>query len=44
MQLNDLKLLREHAFVNGEWIEADDKTRFPVTKRADRRSQFSGRS
>ncbi|WP_419710527.1 NAD-dependent succinate-semialdehyde dehydrogenase [Pseudomonas sp. NFX224] len=35
MQLNDLTLLREQAFVNGEWIEADDKTRFPVTNPAN---------
>lgn len=35
MQLKDLNLLREQAFVNGEWIEADDKARFPVTNPAN---------
>ncbi|WP_137819115.1 NAD-dependent succinate-semialdehyde dehydrogenase [Pseudomonas sp. 2FG] len=30
MKLNDLNLLREQAYVNGEWIEADDSARFAV--------------
>jgi len=35
MKLNDLKLLREQAYVNGQWIEADDGTRFEVTNPAN---------
>lgn len=31
MKLNDLKLLREQAYINGEWVEADDHARFNVT-------------
>lgn len=35
MKLNDLKLFREQAYVNGEWIEADDQDRFNVTNPAN---------
>lgn len=35
MKLTDLKLLREQAYVNGQWIDADDGTRFTVTNPAD---------
>ncbi|MQT74839.1 aldehyde dehydrogenase family protein, partial [Pseudomonas helleri] len=35
MKLNDLKLLREQAYVNGQWIDANDGTRFSVTNPAD---------
>lgn len=35
MKLDDLKLLREQAYVNGQWIEADDGTRFEVTNPAN---------
>lgn len=35
MKLNDLKLLREQAYINGQWIDADDGTRFAVTNPAD---------
>jgi succinate-semialdehyde dehydrogenase/glutarate-semialdehyde dehydrogenase len=35
MKLNDLKLLREQAYINGQWIEADDGNRFPVTNPAN---------
>jgi succinate-semialdehyde dehydrogenase/glutarate-semialdehyde dehydrogenase len=35
MTLNDLQLLREQAYVNGQWIDADDGTRFAVTNPAD---------
>lgn len=35
MKLNDLKLLREQAYINGQWIDADDGTRFVVTNPAD---------
>ena len=35
MKLDDLRLLREQAYVNGQWIEADDGTRFAVTNPAD---------
>jgi succinate-semialdehyde dehydrogenase/glutarate-semialdehyde dehydrogenase len=35
MKLNDLKLLREQAYVNGQWIEADDGNRFAVTNPAN---------
>ncbi|TWC59928.1 succinate semialdehyde dehydrogenase [Pseudomonas sp. SJZ080] len=35
MKLDDLQLLREQAYVNGQWIEADDGTRFAVTNPAD---------
>ena len=35
MKLNDLRLLREHTYVNGQWIDADDGARFTVTNPAD---------
>ncbi|MBK5354401.1 NAD-dependent succinate-semialdehyde dehydrogenase [Pseudomonas sp. TH41] len=35
MKLNDLKLLREQAYINGQWIEADNGTRFAVTNPAN---------
>ncbi|MGF7111560.1 succinate-semialdehyde dehydrogenase/glutarate-semialdehyde dehydrogenase [Pseudomonas laurylsulfatiphila] len=35
MKLNDLKLMREQAYVNGQWIEADDGNRFPVSNPAN---------
>lgn len=35
MTLNDLKLLREHAYVNGQWLEADDHARFSVSNPAN---------
>lgn len=35
MTLNDLKLFREQAYVNGEWIEADNSERFEVTNPAN---------
>jgi len=35
MKLDDLKLLREQAYINGQWIDADDGTRFAVTNPAD---------
>ena len=35
MKLNDLKLLREHAYVNGQWLEADDHARFSVSNPAN---------
>lgn len=35
MKLDDLQLLREQAYVNGQWIDADDGTRFAVTNPAD---------
>lgn len=35
MKLNDLKLLREQAYINGQWIDADDGARFAVTNPAD---------
>ncbi|MHA6180511.1 NAD-dependent succinate-semialdehyde dehydrogenase [Pseudomonas mohnii] len=35
MKLNDLKLLREQAYVNGQWIESDDGNRFPVSNPAN---------
>ena len=35
MILNDMQLLREQAYVNGQWIEADDGSRFAVTNPAD---------
>ncbi|UXY50528.1 NAD-dependent succinate-semialdehyde dehydrogenase [Pseudomonas tohonis] len=35
MKLNDLNLLREQAYVNGQWIEADDEGRFAVTNPAN---------
>ena len=35
MKLNDPKLLREKAYVNGEWIEADNGGRFNVTNPAN---------
>ncbi|MGK8707385.1 NAD-dependent succinate-semialdehyde dehydrogenase [Metapseudomonas otitidis] len=35
MTLDDLNLLREQAYVNGQWIEADDDARFAVTNPAN---------
>jgi succinate-semialdehyde dehydrogenase/glutarate-semialdehyde dehydrogenase len=35
MKLNDLKLLRQQAYINGQWIEADDGNRFAVTNPAN---------
>ena len=35
MKINDLKLLREQAYINGQWIEADDGNRFAVTNPAN---------
>lgn len=35
MKLDDLKLLREQAYINGRWIDADDGARFTVTNPAD---------
>ncbi|ATE77988.1 MULTISPECIES: NAD-dependent succinate-semialdehyde dehydrogenase [Pseudomonas] len=35
MKLNDLKLLREQAYINGQWVDADDGSRFAVTNPAD---------
>lgn len=35
MKLNDLRLLRNQAYVNGQWIDADDGTRFAVTNPAN---------
>jgi len=38
MKLNDLKLLRSHAYVNGEWVAADDSARFAVRNPANGRT------
>lgn len=35
MQLKDPTLLRQHAWIDGHWIEADDCSRFAVTNPAD---------
>lgn len=35
MQINDLNLLREQAYINGEWVEADNESRFAVTNPAN---------
>ena len=35
MKLNDMKLLREQAYINGQWLEADDGNRFAVTNPAN---------
>lgn len=35
MQIKDNALLRMQAYVNGEWIDADNKARFAVTNPAD---------
>ncbi|MDU9399069.1 NAD-dependent succinate-semialdehyde dehydrogenase [Pseudomonas sp. zfem003] len=35
MTLDDLNLLREQAYVNGQWIESDDDARFAVTNPAN---------
>ncbi|HEY0287943.1 MAG TPA: NAD-dependent succinate-semialdehyde dehydrogenase [Pseudomonas sp.] len=35
MKLNDLKLLREQAYINGQWIDADDGNRFAVSNPAN---------
>lgn len=34
MQLRHPQLLRQHAFIGNEWLDADDKTRFAVTNPA----------
>ena len=33
MKPNDLKLLREQAYFNGQWVDVDDGNRFSVTNR-----------
>lgn len=33
--LNNNKLFREHCYINGEWVEADNKKTFPVINPAD---------
>ena len=38
MQLNDSGLLRTQAFINGEWVQADDGRVFEVRNPADGRS------
>ncbi|MDX1723538.1 MAG: NAD-dependent succinate-semialdehyde dehydrogenase [Pseudomonas sp.] len=35
MQLTDLNLLRDQAYIDGQWIEADDNARFAVTNPAN---------
>jgi succinate-semialdehyde dehydrogenase / glutarate-semialdehyde dehydrogenase len=35
MNLADGQLFRQRAFVNGQWIDADDRSSFPVTNPAD---------
>jgi len=35
MKLSDLNLLREQAFIDGQWVEADDEARFAVTNPAN---------
>lgn len=35
MKLSDLNLLREQAFIDGQWVEADDASRFAVTNPAN---------
>ncbi|WP_061242234.1 NAD-dependent succinate-semialdehyde dehydrogenase [Ectopseudomonas composti] len=35
MKLSDLNLLREKAFIDGQWVEADDQSRFAVTNPAN---------
>ncbi|NWA28635.1 NAD-dependent succinate-semialdehyde dehydrogenase [Pseudomonas gingeri] len=35
MKLNDLKLLREQGYINGQWAEADNHARFNVTNPAN---------
>tara|TARA_Y100001951_G_scaffold101807_1_gene107346 strand:- start:39216 stop:40673 length:1458 start_codon:yes stop_codon:yes gene_type:complete len=35
MRLNDPNLLRDHAYVDGKWVEADDSARFAVCNPAD---------
>ncbi|MCW2294308.1 succinate-semialdehyde dehydrogenase/glutarate-semialdehyde dehydrogenase [Pseudomonas sp. BIGb0408] len=35
MKLTDLNLLREQAYIDGQWIEADDEARFAVTNPAN---------
>jgi succinate-semialdehyde dehydrogenase/glutarate-semialdehyde dehydrogenase len=35
MKLTDLTLLRQQAYVDGQWIDADDASRFAVTNPAD---------
>src|ERR1700683_3903216 len=35
MNLADAQLFRQQAFVNGQWIDADNGSTFPVTNPAD---------
>ncbi|MGP9825236.1 NAD-dependent succinate-semialdehyde dehydrogenase [Ectopseudomonas khazarica] len=35
MKLTDLNLLREQAYIDGQWVEADNATRFAVTNPAN---------
>ena len=35
MKLSDLNLLREQAYIDGQWVEADDESRFAVTNPAN---------
>lgn len=35
MQLTDLNLLRQQAYINGQWVEADDNSHFGVTNPAN---------
>ncbi|MDZ5431376.1 aldehyde dehydrogenase family protein [Pseudomonas fluorescens] len=35
MKLDDFKLLRSHAYVNGQWVSADDSARFAVRNPAN---------
>ena len=35
MKLTDLNLLREQAYIDGQWVEADDESRFTVTNPAN---------
>lgn len=35
MKLTDLNLLREQAYIDGQWVEADDESRFAVTNPAN---------
>jgi len=35
MKVSDLQLLREQAFIDGQWVEADDEAGFAVTNPAN---------
>ncbi|MFN3771411.1 MAG: NAD-dependent succinate-semialdehyde dehydrogenase [Ectopseudomonas guguanensis] len=35
MKLSDLNLLREQAYIDGQWVEADDESRFAVSNPAN---------